>query len=172
MHFDMPTAQLDMRAQPTHHCLFIPEVLALICEACIDPPDVESVAARNRGLRWLARLARTCKTIYAVAIRCIWKTVTEIAILAEYTMPGCWEIIRDHPDADEGGLNSVIVSTEALMPSCLPESARLYVTVPLCSCQRGQYEKRTSSASASMPRSSRRCPLGDATGQDSSLTTA
>ncbi|KAL1751753.1 hypothetical protein FB107DRAFT_278368 [Schizophyllum commune] len=114
MHLDMPTAQIDIRTQPTHHCLFIPEVLALICEACIDPPDVESVAARNRGMRWLVRLARTCKTIYAVAIRCIWQNVTEIAILAEYTMPGCWEIIRDHPDADEGGLNSVILPARSI----------------------------------------------------------
>ena len=82
MHLNMPTAQIDIRTQTTHRCLFIPEVLALICEACIDPPDVESVAARNRGMRWLVRLARTCKTIYAVAIRCVWQNVTEIAILA------------------------------------------------------------------------------------------
>ncbi|KAL1681394.1 hypothetical protein EV122DRAFT_288138 [Schizophyllum commune] len=114
MQVDMPIARYDMRKKSTHCCLFIPEVLALICEACIEPPDVESVAARNRGMRSLATLARTCKTIYAVAIRCIWQNVTEIAILAEYTMPGCWEIIRDHPDADEGGLNSVILPARSI----------------------------------------------------------
>ncbi|KAI5894186.1 uncharacterized protein SCHCODRAFT_02498147 [Schizophyllum commune H4-8] len=114
MHVDLPATQSGMHTQATHRCLFIPEVLALICEACIDPPDVDSVAARNRGMRSLVRLARTCKTIYAVAIRCIWQSVTEIAILAEYTMPGCWEIIRDHPEVDEGVPSSVILPARSI----------------------------------------------------------
>ncbi|KAL1715653.1 hypothetical protein EV715DRAFT_275665 [Schizophyllum commune] len=74
-----------------HRCFHIPEVLTLICEACREPTgDNDSTWVTSENTQSLAALARTCKEVYATAIRCLWQDVTDIAIIAEYTMPGCW----------------------------------------------------------------------------------
>ncbi|KAL1746254.1 hypothetical protein HDZ31DRAFT_34621 [Schizophyllum fasciatum] len=74
-----------------HRCFYIPEILTLICEACREPTgDNDSTWVTSENTHLLAALARTCKEVYATAVRCLWQDVTDIAIIAEYTMPECW----------------------------------------------------------------------------------
>ncbi|KAL1746248.1 hypothetical protein HDZ31DRAFT_34599 [Schizophyllum fasciatum] len=66
-----------------HHCLAIPEILTLICETLSPYTDV----GKRENRPDLVRLARTCKSISQVALRCLWKTCPDLAVMVKYTMP-------------------------------------------------------------------------------------
>ncbi|TRM67395.1 hypothetical protein BD626DRAFT_544904 [Schizophyllum amplum] len=85
-----------------HCCFHITEILTLICNACRDPRDDDDASwVKGENIQSLARLARTCKGVHAVAIACLWEDVTALEILAEYTMPGCWRAIVMNEDDDD-----------------------------------------------------------------------
>ncbi|KAI4527190.1 hypothetical protein K525DRAFT_187304 [Schizophyllum commune Loenen D] len=73
-----------------HRCLAIPEILSMICDSlsvAIDESSDNVPLYDPDSRRALARLSSTCSALSHTALRSLWKTVHNPAVIAKYTMP-------------------------------------------------------------------------------------